>query len=179
MILDCLEEALSSVVGARATESASFPIVQDLESLVGPDVDLGVNVSSILFHEFEGMTGVSVHVMVPVRSSTVGKEDQNLMDGLGVLGQVILIKPTAFVSETPQGDEFSTYPKHIGIFQVRLRIPLLSMNEMGELGRITDEKDWGVVEYPIEVSFLRLDLDRKSLNVQENGRSTGRLSVKE
>jgi len=35
---------------------------------------------------------------------------------------------------------------------------------MGELGRIPDEKDWGVVEHPIEVSFFGLELDRESLH---------------
>lgn len=37
------------------------------------------------------------------------------------------------------------------------------MNESGELCRVTDEKDWGVIEYPIEVPFFGLDLDRKPL----------------
>ena len=35
---------------------------------------------------------------------------------------------------------------------------------MGELGRIAEEKDWGVIEHPIKVSFFGLDLDRKSLS---------------
>ena len=34
---------------------------------------------------------------------------------------------------------------------------------MRELGRITEEEDWGVVEHPIEVSLFGLDLERKSL----------------
>ena len=46
-----------------------------------------------------------------------------------------------------------------------LRVPLLSVDEMGELCRITEEKDWSVVEYPIEVSFFGLELDRKSLHM--------------
>jgi len=34
---------------------------------------------------------------------------------------------------------------------------------MGELGRIPEEKDRGVVEHPVEISFFGLDLDRESL----------------
>ena len=37
---------------------------------------------------------------------------------------------------------------------------------MGELGRIAEEKDWGVIEHPIKVSFFGLDLDRKSLHIR-------------
>ena len=85
------------------------------------------------------------------------------MDGLGVLGQVILFQPAPFTSEIPQDDKISTYPERICIFQVCLGISLLSMNEMRELGRITEEEDWGVVEHPIEVSLFGLDLERKSL----------------
>ena len=39
------------------------------------------------------------------------------------------------------------------------------MDEIGELGRIAEEKDWGVVEHPIKVSFFSLDLDRESLHI--------------
>ena len=41
------------------------------------------------------------------------------------------------------------------------------MDEMGELGGIAEEKDWSVIEYPIEVSFFGLDLDRKSLRTAD------------
>ena len=98
LILDGLKETLSSVIRIRATKFPSLLVVQDLESLVGPDVDLGVDVAPVLFDVFEGVAGVSVHVMVPIWSSTVGEEDQNLMNGFRVLRQVILFKPTPFVS---------------------------------------------------------------------------------
>jgi len=98
MILDRLKETLNLVVRIRTGEFSSLLIVQDLGSLVGHDVDLGVNVASVLFDVFEGMTGVSVHIVVPIWSSTVGEEDQNLMDGFRVLRQVILFKSTPFVS---------------------------------------------------------------------------------
>lgn len=99
-------------------------------------MDLGVHVASVLFDELESVTRVTVHVMVPIGSSTVGEEDQNLMNRLGVLGQVILFERTPFVSGIPEDDKTLTYPERISIFQVGLRVPLLGMNESGELCRI-------------------------------------------
>ena len=71
MILDRLKEILDPVIRIRTGEFSSPLIVQDLGSLVGHDVYLGVNVASVLFDVFEGVTGVSVHVVVPIWSSTV------------------------------------------------------------------------------------------------------------
>ena len=164
LILDRLEEALNSVFGIRASEFTGLLVVQNLDSFIGPYVDLGVNVAPVLLNVFEGVSGVSVHVMIPVWSSAVGKEYHDLMNGLGVLGQVILFKP---VGHLRQDAGPLTYPEHIGIFQVRLGVPLLSVNEMGELCRIAEEKDWSVVEHPIEVPFFGLDLDRKSLHIPD------------
>ena len=103
LILDRLKETLSSVIRIRAGEFSSLLVVQDFEPLIGPDVDLGVNVASVLFDVFEGVTRVSVHVMVPIWSPTVGEEDQNLVNGFGVLRQVILFKSTQFVSGISTG----------------------------------------------------------------------------
>ena len=51
---------------------------------------------------------------------------------------------------------------HSSILKIGLRIPLLGMDEYGELGRIPEEKDWGVIEHPIVVPLLGIKLDRKS-----------------
>lgn len=48
-----------------------------------------------------------------------------------------------------------------------MRIPLLGMDETRKLGRIAEEKDWGVIENPIEISFFSLDLDREPLHIQD------------
>ena len=101
LILDSLEEALNTVFWIRTGEFASLLIVQDLDSLIGPYVDLGVNIASVLLDVFEGVTGVSVHVMIAVRSSAIGEEDHDLMDGLGVLGQVILLFRARCSGQTP------------------------------------------------------------------------------
>lgn len=89
-ILDILEEALDCMVRVRAGKFSSRLVIQDLESVVGLEMNLGVNVASILLDVFEGVTGVPMHVVVPIWSSTVGEEDHDLMDGLWILRQVIL-----------------------------------------------------------------------------------------
>ena len=55
-------------------------------------MDLGVNVAPVFSDVFEGVTRVPVHVVEPIWSSTVGEEDQNLMNRFRVLRQVILFK---------------------------------------------------------------------------------------
>ena len=49
-----------------------------------------------------------------------------------------------------------------------LGIPLLGVDETWKLSRIADEKDWSVIEHPIQVSFFSLDLDRESLHIQDS-----------
>lgn len=46
-----------------------------------------------------------------------------------------------------------------------LRVPLLSVNEVGELGRITNEEDGSVIEHPIPVTFLSPELDGETTRV--------------
>jgi hypothetical protein len=58
-----------------------------------------------------------------------------------------------------------TYPEHVGILQVSLGIPLLGVNEVGELGRITDEEHWRVVVDPVPVALWRTDLDGETTGV--------------
>jgi hypothetical protein len=63
-------------------------------------------------------------------------------------------------------------PEHISIFQVGVWVPLLSVNEMRELGGVTDEEDWGIVEHPVPVALVGPQLDRESTRVASSvGRS--------
>jgi len=41
------------------------------------------------------------------------------------------------------------------------------MDETRKLCRIAEEKDWGVIEHPIEVSFLSLNLYREPLHIED------------
>jgi len=49
-----------------------------------------------------------------------------------------------------------TYPEHVSIFQVSLRMSLLSVDEVRKFGRVTDEEDGCVIEHPVPVTLVSL-----------------------
>lgn len=91
------------------------------------------------------MARVTVHVTVRVRRTTVREEMHNLMNTLLVLTQVI--------------------PKHGRILKIRLGVPLLRMNKHGELARIADEEDGRVVEDPVMVALVGVELDGEATGI--------------
>lgn len=61
-----------------------------------------------------------------------------------------------------------TYPEHVGILQVGLRITLLGVDEVREFGGISDEEDGGVVEDLSECTNISNEKNhslRKSNNI--------------
>lgn len=60
-----------------------------LGPLIGDQVELGVDPFAGLVHELEGVAVVPVHVTVTVGDTSVAEEDHDLMDRLGVVGEVI------------------------------------------------------------------------------------------
>lgn len=48
---------------------------------------------------------------------------------------------------------------HRGILEVGLWIPLLSMDEQREVGRIAQEEDWRIVTDQVKIALLRIELD--------------------
>jgi len=57
--------------------------------------------------------------------------------------------------------------------QVGLRITLLSVDEDGELGRVSEEEDGSVVGDKVPVTFARLELDRESTGITVSVGRTG------
>ena len=55
-------------------------------------MDLNIDPLAVLAHKLEGMTRVTVHVVVTVRGATVGEQNQKLMNTLRVLRKIILTK---------------------------------------------------------------------------------------
>lgn len=53
---------------------------------MGLDVDKG----TIILDPLVGMSGVSVHLVIAIRGAAVREKDHDLMDGLRVLGEVVL-----------------------------------------------------------------------------------------
>jgi hypothetical protein len=46
-----------------------------------------------------------------------------------------------------------------------LRVALLGVNEVGELGRVAKEEDWSVVENPVEIAFVGANFDSETAGV--------------
>ena len=67
-------------------------------------------------------------------------------------------------------------PEHISIFQVGLRVTLLGVDEVGELGGVTKEEDGCVVEDPVPVAFFRPELDCEATGIT-SGVSRTRLAT--
>ena len=64
-----------------------------LESTIRAKVDLNIDPFPVLAHKLEGMTRVTVHVMVTVGGAAVGEQNQKLVNTLRILRKIILMKP--------------------------------------------------------------------------------------
>lgn len=56
-------------------------------------------------------------------------------------------------------------PEHGGILEICLGVPLLGVDEEREIGRITEEKDGGVVVDPIPVAFFCIEFDGEAAGI--------------
>ena len=54
---------------------------------------------------------------------------------------------------------------HCNIFEIGLRVPLLGVNEDGELGWVAEEEDGGVVEHPIPVALFSVEFQGEAARV--------------
>lgn len=82
---------------------------------------------------------------VGVGGATVTEEVHHLVDGLLVRREIV--------------------PEHGGIFEVGLRVALLGVDEDGKLGGIAQEEDGSVVEDPVQVALLCVELHSKPTGV--------------
>jgi len=55
-----------------------------------------------------------------------------------------------------QGEEI---PEHVMIFEIGLRVPLLCVNEIGELQWVTNEEDGGVIPDHVPVTIFGIEFD--------------------
>lgn len=74
------------------------------------------------------------------------------MEGLGVLREVAVRKLSVFVP-IPAGGKGDSLPEHVAVLEVGLRITLLGVDEHGELARIANEEDGGVVLWTSTSAF--------------------------
>lgn len=142
---DGVEEVLGVPVRVICGEFAGLCVSEGLVALVRLAVDLDVVESAVGLDPLVGVTGVAVHMAVGVRGTTVTEEVHELVNRLLVGGEVV--------------------PEHSGILQVGLGVALLSVDEDGELGGITDEENRRVIEDPVPVALLCVELEGETPGV--------------
>jgi hypothetical protein len=144
-LLDGLVEILLRVVGGLL---AGLFLRHELGALVAEDVELGVDPLAVLVEQLDGVTEVAVHEAPSVGDASIAEEDHDLVDGLGVLRQVV-----------PEGGGV------VHVCQVRRWVALLGVDEDGELRRVAEEEHGSVVGNDIPVAFFSSELDGETARV--------------
>lgn len=106
-----------------------------------------------LFSELVSMSTVGIHVADRLRCSTITEEVEKLMDTFGVADVEV--------------------PEHICIRKMSCRVSLMRTVQGRELNRIANEKDRRVVEDPVQVTLIRVDLHGPSVNIASGICRTG------
>jgi len=140
-----LKEISGGIVRIIRFQLMSLFISEVLDSSISLEVELDVEDFSLGINPLEGVRSISIHVSVAIRSTSVREEDGDLVAGFRNEGKEI--------------------PEHIGVLAVSLRISLLCVDEIGELGRISDEEDGSVVSNHIVVTFFSVKLDSKTSRI--------------
>ena len=111
-------------------------------------MNLGVDPLARLVDQLHGVATVAMHESVAIWDTSVTHEDHDLVNRLWVLREVV-----------PEGSRV------IGMREMCRRVSLLSVNEVRELGRVSQEEDWCVVCHMIPVALLGSELDGESSGV--------------
>ena len=93
-------------------------------------MELAVYPFALLVDQLDGVPEVAVHEAEAVRDSAVAHEDHDLVDGLGVLGEVV-----------PEGRRV------VCVCEVSGWISFLGVDEVWEFGGVAQEEDGCVVCY--------------------------------
>ena len=118
-----------------------------LDSLVGLEMILDIVDLTLLVDPLEGMGTVSIHESVAVWGTSVGEEDGDLMEGLR--------------SVLPEVEDL------VGISQIGQRVPLLGVQEVGELDGIVNEEYRCVVANHVVVSFLGVEFNGEATRIPD------------
>ena len=109
---------------------------------------LSIHPITVLVHKLQSVSSVTVHESVTIRNTTITHENHDLMNGFGVLREVV-----------PE------LGRVIAATQVGSRIPLLGVDEVREFGGIAQEEDGSVVCYHVPVALFSSELDRETSRV--------------
>lgn len=107
------EEVLGVPIRIFSGKLSGLLVGQSLAALVSLEVDLNVVETPVRREPLESVSGVAIHVAVRVRGTTITEQMHNLVDCFLMGGQIV--------------------PKHGGILEVGLGVPLLGMDEEREL----------------------------------------------
>jgi len=142
---DVIKQVSGSIIAILGGDLASFRSSQILDARVSVEVELDPETFSLFIDPLESVRAVSVHVSETIGSTSVREEDGDLMGRFG--------------------DEGKEVPEHVGVLAVSLGVSLLGVNEIRELGGVSDEEDGGVVTNHIPVTFFSVELDGKTSGI--------------
>lgn len=117
---------------------------------------LGVDPIARFVDELQGVPAVAVHVAIAVGDTTVTHQDEDLVHRLGVLGKVV--------------------PEHARIIrtaQVGSGMPFLGVDEVRELGRVTQKEDGGVVGDHVPIALIGTEFDAEATRIASAVVGTG------
>ena len=144
-LLDSVEKVLLRVIWRFI---CGLFLGDEFGALARLHVHLGVHPVTSFIDELHGVSGISVHEAVAIWDTSITHENHDLVNGLGVLGQIV--------------------PEHsaiIGTAEMCGWVALLCVDEVRELGGIAQEENWGVVGHHIPVAFFSSELDGETSRV--------------
>ena len=150
---DSSEQVPRGIIGVSGYKFNGLLSSKIPDALVRLEVPFDIAHLAPLVDQLERVARVAVHVSISlidgsllyIRSSTVGEQDGNLMNGLWHQAQKI--------------------PKGIWVLQVGLRVSFLGVNKVGKLARVPDEKNRRIVADHVPVAFFCVKLDSKAARV--------------
>ncbi len=136
--LNGLVQITGGVIGVGAADAFGLLPSEVLDSLVRLKMVLHPEVLALVIVPFEGMAAVAVHVAIGSWRSPAREENSDLVNGFRCERQEV--------------------PEHVGILTVGCRVPLLGVDEVGELERVPNEEHRCVVAHKIVVTLLGVEL---------------------
>jgi len=140
-----LKQISGGVITISGSELSGFRGSEVLDTRVSHEVELDPESFALVVDPLESVRAKTVHVSVTIRGTSVGEEDGDLMGRFG--------------------DEGKEVPEGVGVLAVGLGVSLLGVDEVGELGGISDEEDGSVVTNQIPVTFFGVEFDSKTSGI--------------
>ena len=119
--------------------------VEAADPLVALEVELHPVTFAGSVHPLEGVRPIAVHVAPARRQAPIAEQPGELVRGLGRVREEI--------------------PNVVGFLLVGVGVVLLGVDEVGELQRVTDEEDRGVVAGEVPVALGGVELDGETTGV--------------